>query len=442
VPTGQDLSAAHKKVDKLFAPRWKAAKTFAKRLAVARELYDMGMQTTDDTTLRYALLREARGRAAALGDISTACESIEQLGREFQIDPLADKLSAMSEAMEKAHLPGQVWTIALGSLLLAERALSAESYDEARKFASLAAAAGRRTRHHNLIKYAEHRLAEMRGRQEQHERFKAAIDRLREQPDDAAANLEAGRYRCLVQGDWRQGLPLLAKSGDAELAEIAKLETVAEKEPKQRAALVEAWLAAAEKQTGILRVEYELQAKYWLDRGLPAETLPMDAGRKRAWNELREMPGISLARLKPGLEAAMFEGADFQQFRARRVDAQICFGFGSGSPHPSLPSDNFSIRWTGWLKPPLPGKYVLKTNCDDSVRVRIGGKLVIDHWGRGAGDEIAEVELADEPQPLTVEYNDYQANADVCLRWALKDFSDLQVVPAEALFHDPAVEEK
>jgi hypothetical protein len=28
------------------------------------------------------------------------------------------------------------------------------------------------------------------------------------------------------------------------------------------------------------------------------------------------------------------------------------------------------------------------------------------------------------------------------LRWALKDFSDLQVVPAEALFHDPAVEEK
>jgi hypothetical protein len=366
------------------------------------------------------------------------CDAIEKLGQEFQIDTLAEKLALISEALTKAHLGSHNWNLAIQSLLLCDRARADERYEEARKFASLAAAAGRRTRSHDLTVYADARLARVRSRQEQHALFERALTRLEEQPDDAEANRTAGVDLCLFQGDWQRGLPLLAHSGDERLVEIARLEAVAGSDVAQRTALVDAWLAEAEKQTGALRSECQLQAKYWYERGLPPEALA-DTDRKAALAKLEPLPAISQARVKPGLDMAMFDGGDFQQFRARRVDEQICHHFGLGSPDPAVPGDYFSIRWTGWIKPPLPGKYLIKTTSDDSVRVRINGKLVIDHWNRGAGDEQAEVVLSDQLQPLSVEYNDYTAGADVCLSWSLKNFSDFQVVPPEALFHDPGV---
>lgn len=441
-PSGEALAKAEQKVETMFAKPWKTAKTLPDRLAVPIAIYNAGVQTNDEPVLRYALLREAGRRAAALGDVATACDAVERLGREFQTDPLADKLTAAGDALQKTRSPTQLATIAMMSLLLADRAMNEVRLDEARKFAKLAESAGRRARHHDLATAAEHQQTLVRRGQEQHAQLAAAIERLRQQPDDAEANRATGLYRCLVRGDWRRGLPLLARSGDAPLAEIARLEPLAGKDPSRRAALIDAWRAAAQTQTGPqtgpLRTECERQAKYWYDRGLPADALTVERLQTKAAVERLAGSGVSPARVVPGLDMAMFDGGDFQQFRARRVDAQIWHGFGYGSPDPAVPGDYFSIRWTGWLKAPAPGKYVIKTNSDDSIRVRIDGKLLIDHWGRGAGDEFAEVELTGQLQPLAVEYNDYQGGADIGVRWALKNISDLHVVPPEAFFHDPA----
>lgn len=384
-------------------------------------------------------MREAGQRAAALGDVAIACDAAERLGREFQTDLLAEKLTAASNALQKTRLPKQLSAIAMMALLLADRAPAEGRYDEARKLASLAVSAGRRAHHHDLIATAERRQAQVRREQEQYSRYQESLERLRQQPDDAEASAAAGLFLCLARGQWRRGLPLLARSGDATLVEIATLEETAGRDPSRRAALADAWTAAAQTQTGPLRTECERQAKYWYDRGLSPEAFTVDRLQAKRAAERQAGPGISPARVTPGLDMAMFDGADFQQFRARRVDAQIWHGFGFGSPDPSVPGDYFSIRWTGWLKSPVSGKYVIKTNSDDSVRVRIDGKLIIDHWDRGAGDEYAEVELTSELQALSVEYNDYQGGADIGFRWALKDASELHVVPPEALFHDPAL---
>ena len=50
------------------------------------------------------------------------------------------------------------------------------------------------------------------------ERARAA---LAADPADAAAALIDGRYRCLVEGDWKTGLELLAKCSDQALAAAA-----------------------------------------------------------------------------------------------------------------------------------------------------------------------------------------------------------------------------
>lgn len=438
VPAGQAVADASLKVEQMFAEQTQAAKKkLADRLALARKVYQTALQTTDDLAARYVMFCEASDRAASLGDAATAFEAIDQLGRQFRTDPLADKLDVAGEALRKAQAPGQNAVIAFLALGLIDRALHDDRYDVAGKLAALASTAARRAANRDLTGAAERRQAQVRWRQQQYQQFDQAANVLTVQPDPAASD-DAGLYLCVVRGQWRQGLPLLSRSQDSALSDIARLELVAGQDPRLRAPLIDAWLATANNQSGPMRTECELQARYWYDRGLPAQDLTVDRLRSKAALEKR-VSGMSQARVRPGLDMAMFDGADFQQFRARRVDTQVCANYGFGSPDPSVPGDNFSVRWTGWIKPPAPGKYVIKTSSDDSVRVKIGDKLVIDHWGRGAGDETAEVELTDELQPLRVEFNDYQVTAEVCLRWALKGVSEPQVIPPEAFFYDPTV---
>ncbi|MCX7987588.1 MAG: glycoside hydrolase family 3 C-terminal domain-containing protein [Bacteroidales bacterium] len=63
-----------------------------------------------------------------------------------------------------------------------------------------------------------------------------------------------------------------------------------------------------------------------------------------------------------------------------RVDAQVNTDYGTGSPDPSIKPNFFSVRWTGWLKVPESGDYVLSTLSDDGVRLYLDDKLVIDNW--------------------------------------------------------------
>jgi hypothetical protein len=62
-----------------------------------------------------------------------------------------------------------------------------------------------------------------------------------------------------------------------------------------------------------------------------------------------------------------------------RNDHDIDFNWGTGSPAPGVPNENFSVRWTrrvdfssGW--------YRLMARSDDGIRVYVDGDRVIDEW--------------------------------------------------------------
>jgi hypothetical protein len=56
------------------------------------------------------------------------------------------------------------------------------------------------------------------------------------------------------------------------------------------------------------------------------------------------------------------------------------FSGGTGSPDPSIPTDNFSARWSGTFTVPTDGQYVFRTESDDGVRLWINNALVVDNW--------------------------------------------------------------
>ncbi len=65
-----------------------------------------------------------------------------------------------------------------------------------------------------------------------------------------------------------------------------------------------------------------------------------------------------------------------------RIDANVNFNVGGGTPVTGLPADNFSIRWDGYVYIPTAGSYTFFEQSDDGMRLYLNGSNtpVIDQW--------------------------------------------------------------
>ncbi len=91
-----------------------------------------------------------------------------------------------------------------------------------------------------------------------------------------------------------------------------------------------------------------------------------------------------------GLRAEYFADKDLSGAPTiTRLDPQINFNWNDVSPDKSVPRENFSSRWTGFLTPPTTGRYTLVLDSDDGSRLFIDDKLVIDYWSdHGTGSPL------------------------------------------------------
>ncbi|WP_152206746.1 PA14 domain-containing protein [Marinobacter changyiensis] len=92
---------------------------------------------------------------------------------------------------------------------------------------------------------------------------------------------------------------------------------------------------------------------------------------------------ISDAAPQPGFLGEYFKGTSFNQPVTSRIDSDINFNWGSSSPIKWLPTDNFSVRWSGlFTAPPFSGtrQYRFTTKGDDGMRLFFKNLFVIDQW--------------------------------------------------------------
>ncbi len=80
-----------------------------------------------------------------------------------------------------------------------------------------------------------------------------------------------------------------------------------------------------------------------------------------------------------GLHAEYYDGARFNKLMLFRTDAKIDF-YWNQAPARGINPESFSVRWRGQIRPPRSGKYAFVAKVDDGIRVRIGGRPVIDSW--------------------------------------------------------------
>jgi len=100
-----------------------------------------------------------------------------------------------------------------------------------------------------------------------------------------------------------------------------------------------------------------------------------------------------------------------------RDDAAIDFIWGSDSPVPDLPQDNFSIRWSrDWSFE--RGLYRFHLAVDDGARLWLDGRLIIDTWRDGDARELtADYALDEGPHHLQLEYFERTGHAEIGLWW-------------------------
>ena len=138
-----------------------------------------------------------------------------------------------------------------------------------------------------------------------------------------------------------------------------------------------------------------------------------------------------------GLLGSYFSNRDLAGSPVSQRTEAVSFNWGTGAPAPGLPSDNFSVRWQGFIEAPISGAYQLQTLSDDGVRVSIEGRRVIDNWTpHGAtldttGNLIA---TAGQRYRIVVEYQEFGGEALIQLRWKPPGASDFVVVPVDRLY--------
>jgi len=81
-----------------------------------------------------------------------------------------------------------------------------------------------------------------------------------------------------------------------------------------------------------------------------------------------------------GLNAQYFDNVDFTSLKLSRVDPQVNFDWGGGSPDPSVGADTFSVRWMGQVTPRYSQTYTFYTYSDDGIRLAVNGTWIINNW--------------------------------------------------------------
>jgi beta-glucosidase len=154
----------------------------------------------------------------------------------------------------------------------------------------------------------------------------------------------------------------------------------------------------------------------------------------------RAVPPIPSQYLRPaagsteqGLKGEYFKGKELQGTPVvTRVDRSVNFRWDRLNPttelvvqgqmrlEQALGNDEFSVRWTGQLVPPVTGKYELTVTGDDGFRLDVAGQRVLDEWTptprARARSALLDFE-AGKTYDVKLEYFENIRDAEVRLNW-------------------------
>jgi len=264
--------AAQKETERLLRDIFKedyAKKGQADRQALARKLLAQALQSKEDPGSRYVLLRESRSMAADVGDAETALSAVDELVKGYAVEGFALRHTTLATLALMAKTAPDWKGLAAAHLKLAEEAAAAEEFETAEKSGNAAVQLATRAKELPLVTRAQAVVKETGESKAQHDKVRKATEDLAANPEDPAANLALGHFKCFVRGKWDEGLPLLAKGKDEALKALAAADLAAPADSAGQIAAGDGWWTWSEKESGSIRRNARRRATHWYVKVLP-----------------------------------------------------------------------------------------------------------------------------------------------------------------------------
>ena len=146
---------------------------------------------------------------------------------------------------------------------------------------------------------------------------------------------------------------------------------------------------------------------------------------------------VAVASGKEGLLGEYYHGSagdPWQTLVMERVDPTVDFNWGSGSPDPSVNSNNFTVRWTGMIEVPGSATYTFHTQSDDGIRLWVNNVQIINNWTDHSNThDSGDIALTGGLQyEIMLEYYDAGGDAVCELSWSTPTLTR-EAIPSQYL---------
>ncbi|MCW2920456.1 MAG: hypothetical protein JWL76_330 [Thermoleophilia bacterium] len=182
-----------------------------------------------------------------------------------------------------------------------------------------------------------------------------------------------------------------------------------------------ATIVAKDPETGVAFLNWPTPPTGWSPAG-SSDTSASDA------------PGL-VATYWDNAQTNNYPGNNFTGASVSRIDPDINFSWGSGSPHAAIGPNTFSARWSGKINLPENGVYYFQASSNDGVKVKVNGTEVLSYWTDTTGVQTTTqcaggINLTAGKKDVVVEYYENNTNsATVQLRWRLPSQSAAYQTP-------------
>ncbi len=219
-------------------------------------------------------------RPLAAGPAAPSPETIARL--------LADRLRAL-QGSTRGKSAAEWRNVFDRAEALVKDAMAADLYDIAVEAAKIGASQAGKLREKSLLRQAHDNVQHAQRAQKAFAQVGEAKKTLATKPDDPKANLAYGSFLCFVKNDWPTGLPLLKKSSNKALAELATKDETGSGKPDGQLAIADLWLDQVDQvDNSAERRAIQAHAGMWAYRA----SFQLTGGQKAAAEKRAKQAGI------------------------------------------------------------------------------------------------------------------------------------------------------
>ena len=258
---------------------YQRAVTAEEKQQVAEKLFELARSLEADAAGQFVAFQACRKIAIEAGDMKLALSAADALIQGFEVDEVKELTEVLAGSLGQSLSDADNEQLLNVAGPLFRTAMQRDEYDAAEKILAAGVSAARRLRNTKLTSELAEVRKELTAARRAWLDIEHDVEMLLADPDDPVANQKVGRYYCFIKQRWEDGLPLLVRSDNLPLAEVARRELRGPQSSDEQLEVADAWWRVAETDHQH-RSAMRSRAAYWYKQVLPG--LPSGIERIKA----------------------------------------------------------------------------------------------------------------------------------------------------------------